>query len=235
MKLLLIDDDRRFLDELQQTVARLCRRNGITADVTVADDAEAVLENGSASRFDVVLLDIEMPRLSGLTLAERLNAAKGCAEKPFIIFVTNREGLVFDALRLQPYSFVRKAHLEDLEPCLIRLNEACGEAFLTVKSGRSADRLALREVVYLEKQNNYVVIHTVRGDFRERCSMNDKSVALDGRGFLRPHIGYLVNMRYIAELTPQTVRLTDGRQIPVSRKYRAQVRRQFFEWMVSAQ
>lgn len=233
MKILIVDDEQNILNQLRSVAAHGCRENGITAEIEATDDPEAVLN--SAARYDVILLDIEMPRLSGLDLAARLNAARNGADKPYIIFVTNRDGLVFEALKQQPYSFVRKSHLEDLAPCLMRLKEKCGEEYLTVRSGRSTDRIAVSELIYLEKIKNYVVCHTISGTLRERATMDEKAAQLTAKGFVRSHIGYLINMRYIAEILPQTVRLTDGTQLPLSRKYVKSVRKQFFEWMVNTQ
>lgn len=234
MKILIVDDEQSFLTELRRIISRICRENGITADISVTDDAESLV-NGGGKQYDVILLDIEMPKLSGLDLAEKLNAVRNGSDKPFIIFVTNREGLVFEALRQQPYSFIRKSHPEDLAPCLIRLNEKCEEEYLTVKSGRSTDKVALRELIYLEKVKNYVVFHTSRSELRERAAMDEKAAELTSKGFVRAHIGCLINMRYIAEIMPQNIRLTDGTLLPLSRKYSKEVRRQFFEWMVNVQ
>lgn len=234
MKILIIDDERSFLNTLRQTVARACAENGISAEIEVSENAEPLIQSGGRG-WDLVLLDIEMPGRSGLELAARINELKNGGEKPYIIFVTNRDGLVFEALRLQPYSFVRKSHLEDLTPCLVRLNEKCPRDFITVKSGRGAEKIPLGELVYLEKQNNYIIFHTSRGEYRERGSMDERAEYLTSKGFVRPHISYLVSLGHIAELTPQTVRLTDGTQLPLSRKHGKEVKQKFFEWMVGAQ
>ena len=76
--------------------------------------------------------------------------------------------------------------------------------------------------------------HTERGEFRERATIDEKERALAGKGFLRPHIGYLVNARHIDSLQTETVVLTDGTRIPVSRKYRQAFRQKHFEWVVNA-
>ena len=65
--------------------------------------------------------------------------------------------------------------------------------------------------------------------------MDEKAAELTSKGFVRAHIGCLINMRYIARIMPQNIRLTDGTLLPLSRKYSKEVRRQFFEWMVNVQ
>lgn len=229
MKIAIIDDEKAFAERLRSYVLTLFAEKHTAADVTVTDDPENILYTGK--QFDVILLDIEMPGCSGIDLASKINEQKGGSDKPYIIFVTNRDGLVFDALKQQPFSFVRKSHLEDLEPCFDRLITLCeSEVYYPIKSGRDIERVALKEIFYLEKQKNYVIYHTARGTISERTTL-DKKTDLLCNGFLRTHIGYLVNIRCIEKIRTGEISLSDGTIIPLSRKYSDAVRKQFFEWM----
>ena len=229
MKILIVDDEPVFAGELRQYVNKICLDNRVTAEIQITDDSEFLLMNGKD--FDFVLLDIEMPKYSGIDLASKINEQKGGSGKPYIIFVTNRDGLVFDALKQLPFSFVRKSHLEDLEPCFDRLITLCeSEVYYPIKSGRDIERIALKDIFYLEKQKNYVIYHTARGTISERTTL-DKKTDLLRNGFLRTHIGYLVNIRCIEKIRTGEISLSDGTIIPLSRKYSEAVRKQFFEWM----
>ena len=231
MKILIIDDEPLFAEELRRYVTALCANVQPSATVIAARDPGSALP--AALDHDVILLDIEMPGCSGLDLAARLNEQKRDAEKPYIIFVTNRDGLVFEALKQQPFSFVRKSHLEDLEKCLERLTALCdGNGYYPIKSGRDIERVALKDILYLEKQKNYVIYHTVRKTISERTTLDRKADLLN-KGFLRTHIGYMVNMRFIDRIQTGDIRLSDGTVIPLSRKYSESVKRQFFEWMAN--
>ena len=229
MKLAIIDDEKAFAERLRSYVLTLFAEKHTAVDITVTDNSEFILYNGK--QFDVILLDIEMPSCSGIHLASKLNEKKNIDEKPYIIFVTNRDGLVFDALKQQPFSFVRKSHLEDLEPCFDRLITLCeSEVYYPIKSGRDIERIALKDIFYLEKQKNYVIYHTARGTISERTTL-DKKTDLLRNGFLRTHIGYLVNIRCIEVIRTGEISLSDGTIIPLSRKYSEAVKKQFFEWM----
>ena len=229
MKILIVDDEPVFAGELRQYVNKICLDNRVTAEIQETEDPEFLLMDGK--NFDVVLLDIEMPKYSGLDLASKINEQKDGSGKPYIIFVTNRDGLVFDALKQQPFSFVRKSHLEDLEPCFDRLITLCeSDIYYPIKSGRDIERVALKDIFYLEKQKNYVIYHTARGTISERTTL-DKKTDLLCNGFLRTHIGYMVNIRCIEVIRTGEISLSDGTIIPLSRKYSEAVRKQFFEWM----
>ena len=181
MKLAIIDDEKAFAERLRSYVLTLFAEKHTAVDITVTDNSEFILYNGK--QFDVILLDIEMPSCSGIDLASKLNEKKCIDEKPFIIFVTNRDGLVFDALKQQPFSFVRKSHLDDLKPCFDRLIMLCeSDIYYPIKTGRDIERVALKDIFYLEKQKNYVIYHTARGTIPERTTLDKKSDLLN-KGF----------------------------------------------------
>ena len=231
MKLAIIDDEKAFAESLRSYVLTLFAEKHTAVEITVTDNSEFILYNGK--QFDVILLDIEMPGCSGIDLASKLNEKKCIDEKPYIIFVTNRDGLVFDALKQQPFSFVRKSHLDDLKPCFDRLIKLCeSDIYYPIKSGRDIERVALKDIFYLEKQKNYVIYHTSLGMISERTTLDKKSDLLN-KGFLRTHIGYMVNIRCIEKIQTADISLSDGTIIPLSRKYSEAVRKQFFEWMAN--
>ena len=234
MNVLIIDDDRNYHRILEKKVTEICQAADIPLTVSCIDLPYASEEENRYLHSDVILLDIDMPKISGIELASRINTLKGNTEKPYIIFVTSMDGLVFEALREQPYSFVRKDHLDDLAPCLMRIYEKLqlSDSY-TIKVGRDIVSLPIRDLIYLEKSGNYVTFDTVNGEYRERTTIDEKEVDLKPYSFLRPHIGYLVNPAYIAELLPESLRMNNGVIIPVSKRYRKEIKREFYEWMVS--
>ena len=234
MNILLTDDDKAFLISIKKEICRLCKEKGYSFEITTTDEPNSILERGQYRNHDIILLDIEMPGVSGLELAADINRLKGTSERPYVIFVTGHDELVFDALKEQPYSFVRKSHLEDLAACLERICSKAEEDSVYIKSGKDIVRVELKDIIYMIKEKNYVITYTADCEYRERATIDEKAEKLLHKGFLRPHIGYLVNMKYIDTLQPQTIRLIDGVQIPLSKRYHKEVRRKFFEWMVKA-
>lgn len=233
MNVLLVDDEKAFLVTLKKSILKICSEKDIDINITTTTDPYSVLENEHYKHYDAILLDIDMPNISGIDITEKINSLKGISSKPYIIFVTNRDGLVFDALRTQPYSFVRKSHLVDLTPCLESIySKLSREDSIYIKSGSRTDRLEIKEVIYIEKEKNYIIFHTQRGEYKERSTIDARAVALTKNNFLRPHIGYLVNVRFIDELLPDSIRLINGIVIPVTKKYRKEIKQRFYEWVV---
>lgn len=234
MNVLIVDDEQVFLQKIEKTVNDICEKEGISVSIKVDDDPVAVLEDEKFLLCDVILLDIEMEDLSGIETAVKINDKKGKSDKPYIIFVTNRDDLVFDALKIQPYSFIRKSHLDDLKPCLKKIEDRINEPDVyVIKTGRDTVHLFVNDIIYLEKKNNYVVFHTENGEFKERTNIESKFADLQQYGFLRTQIGYLVNVKYIEDITDMSVLLSSGKYVPLSKKYKKTVKQDFYEWMVS--
>ena len=233
MNVLLVDDEKAFLVTLKNSILKICSEKDIDINITTTTDPYSVLENEHYKHYDAILLDIDMSNISGIDITKKINSLKGTSSKPYIIFVTNRDGLVFDALRTQPYSFVRKSHLRDLKPCLGSIYSKISlENSIYIKSGNKTDRLEIKEIIYIEKEKNYIIFHTQRGEYKERSTIDARAVNLMNRIFLRPHIGYLVNVRFIDELLPDSIRLINGIVIPVTKKYRKEIKQRFYEWVV---
>lgn len=233
MNIILIDDDIRCLEELRKTVDTLCRAERIQARISDTDDPREVIEDELWKKNDVILLDIDMPKLSGIDLASQINALKGDAEKPYIIFVTERDGMVFEALREQPYSFVRKSAIEDLVLCLKKIESRLNaEDTFAIHTAGALNRIPINEIMYIEKQGNYVVFHTVSIELKERASLEEKYSELNAYSFIRIHAGCAVNPRYIRTVEADHIILEDETRLAVSRAYKKSVKKEFFEWMV---
>lgn len=226
MNIIIVDDEKNYALQLKQIVSDMCTESNIANTITIAKKPEAVFENDAYRYCDVILLDIHMPEISGIQVASRINDKKTEAEKPYIVFVTKRDDLVFDALKEFPYSFIRKTSIQDLKECLIRINNKMNQrASCVIKSGRSVVNLYIDEIIYITKKNNYVIIHTKAGDYKERSTIDKKMLELSDFGFLQSSIGCIVNTHYISCVENLSIKLINGEQLSLSKRYR----REFIE------
>ena len=221
MKIAVIDDNQIFVEKAMTLIKRHCGEMGIPCSVSGFQDGYSFLE--IAGEFDLVFLDIDMPAINGLEVAKTIAGEKSARNSPLIVFVTNKDNLVFEALKQYPLSFIRKPTFEsDIRSCLNKAYEQIGEkcSLYMIKSGRDTVNLRVSDIAYIVKENNYVVFHTSDGQFKERSTIIQKQSDLESLGFLRPNIGYLVNFQYIQKLSKQSILLSNQIEIAISRKYR---------------
>lgn len=226
MKIAIVDDDLIFAQSFKKML-----KDEFKAPIQLLDIFLSA-ENFSASdnKYDLVFLDIDMPGMSGLEFAKenKHNALS-------IVFVTNRDDLVFEAYNTtNTLGFVRKSDLEeDLLLVFDRLKrESQSTMYLTVKSGSELKRIRYSEVFYVEKLAHNVILYTVAGDISMRKTITETEELLNGHGFVRTHVGYIVNMEYIKLINSNEVILTNGKTAPISRRNVKFVKDEFLRWSV---
>ncbi len=182
-------------------------------------DGEAVAL-GLAGDADLVLLDIDMPRLNGLDAARHLRE-RGI-DAP-LCFMTNYGSLAPEGYAVEAMGFLVKpvsyrAFASIMERA--RVASAHRRPRLTkFKQGKQTIFVDAGEILYVETERKHVVIHTKRGAIS--CSEAMKAIEgkLGGHPFFRIHNAYLVNLAFVQTITPTDV-VVGGMPLPVSKHRR---------------
>lgn len=176
--------------------------NAALADYADPLQLAAVLREGAV--FDVVFLDIDMPGLDGISLAKLLTAQEPA---PAILFLSNKDELVFRALQVRPLRFLRKtyfeAEIDDAVGAVLRhLQRSANVVF---QDGKDLYQFPLEDIRYAEVLNQTltVVLAQERVSFRYTISAAEELLA--PAGFLRIHKSYLVNYRAIARIQKRRI------------------------------
>lgn len=223
------DDEENVGEIVSGTAAAAFAKKGIAADVETFVSSSALLRRFGDVVFDLMFLDIDMPGTDGIALGEKLRKMNNGTD---IIYVSNREDRVFDALKVRPFGFVRKSNfIGDITEAVTRYaDQFSGSAeTLVVQSKRGTVNVRIDDVVYFEGsgkfQNMYV---TGRGNpvpvYR---SMETLERELEPHGFIRVHKGMLVNYRYISRILALEVELTTGASLPLSRRKAAEIKQKY--------
>lgn len=226
MKIAIVDDDLIFA----QSFKRILKNEFIDSIELLDIFLSAENFSASNSKYDLVFLDIDMPRMSGLEFAK-----ENKDNKFSIVFVTNRDDLVFEAYNTtNTLGFVRKSNLEEDLPLVFDRfkRESQGSIHLTVKSGTSLRKIKYSEIFYVEKVSHNVILHTLTDDVTMRKTITDVESLLTNHGFVRTHIGFLVNMTYIKLIDTNSVKLSNGKSVPISRQNSKLVKDKFMRWSV---
>jgi two-component system, LytTR family, response regulator len=240
MRVLIVDDERLSRNALASAV-------GTRKDIEVLDsasDAFEALEMLEKKTYDILLLDIRMPELSGIELADRLNKRRGSI--PSIVFVTAHDEHAVAAFEKHAVDYVLKPFSNS------RILEALDVAIHRTESERAAQlikvlpqletllskptKIAIKtkgrilfvdpvDVVIVEAQGNYVLLERQSGSYLLRESISTMAEKLRPYGFIRIHRSMLVNSSYVEEIQPWTtgeyaLRIKGGKEYTVSRTYK---------------
>lgn len=229
MRIAICDDDTAFTEKMRTLVENGLDIYGEETELSVYREGEALYNCASEAGYDAVFLDIDMPRVNGFDIAEQMNREG----KALIIFVTMHDELVYSSIRFQPFRFIRKSHLEEELPEVLKdLHDAvckrrAGQKF-AFQTREGTVFLDVGTVPYIEIYGHW--LHVRMEDGRKiECygSLLKLEKELAPFGFIRTHKSYLVNCRYIYAIEKGQCVLDDGTKILLSRHRSEEVRAGF--------
>ncbi|MCE4564990.1 response regulator transcription factor [Maribellus sp. CM-23] len=187
----------------------------------------------SSQPVDLIFLDINMPEMSGLSLARSINS------NVKVIFTTAYREYAVDGFDLQavdyllkPISFERflkgvQKYMQENVP--VKSNEAIvseteDSEFFFVRSERKMVRIKFSDIRFIESIADYIKIHLQDRNVVTRETISNIESKLPQNDFLRIHRSYIVGIKSIESFTSEYIEM-GKRQLPISRSYREQVLR----------
>lgn len=227
LRVLVVDDERPALDELSYLLGRDPR----VASVQTCDSATEALRVLRETEVDALFLDISMPGLTGLEMAQVLAQFRN---PPPIVFVTAHEQHAVDAFDLRAVDYVLKpVRSERLTEAVRRVVEGSGlpaasaDEQIAVERGgvtRFINRSAIR---YVEAQGDYARLHTADDSHLLRAPLTQLEEQWGPAGFVRIHRSLLVALAHVQEVRMHngrcTVRVGDT-DLQVSRRHTRDLR-----------
>jgi len=225
MRILIVDDERPARERLRRMLA-------LEPDLEIMEAADGVeaLQRIPELRPDALLLDIEMPELSGIDLAASLPAPA-----PLLVFVTAHQDHALHAFDVDAVDYLHKPFDQvRLQRALTRLRQRLASQAPHVSapprqllvSERGATRVVpLADIEWLETADNYVALHTSGGAPLLRQTLG-ALLAQCGDAFVRCHRRAAVRVTAIVRIEPLdkgdcVLLLRSGSRVPCSRQYRA--------------
>ena len=233
IKIAICDDEPKICSVYQTRVQFILKGQKIKSSIDIYTQPLEFLEALKAKAYDIILLDIDMPELSGLQLAEKIQGLPG---KPLLIFVTNQDALVYQTFLYHPFSFIRKSFLEEeLETVLLQaVKEVSGRKIrYTFRCGKETVSLLLSDILYLEAEGNYIRLHTQDTDYRFRETLANVERELEPQGFVRIHKGFLVNQEAVYRIGSDEVTLFDQERLPIGRSNKEQVKERLTRYLLA--
>ena len=228
LRVLVVDDEKPTVDELTWLLQR-DPRIGEVLSCTAATEALRTLQE---TEVDAIFLDISMPGLSGLELAQILSRFK---QPPRIVFVTAHEQHAVEAFELQAVDYVLKpVRAERLAEAVRRIgggSEAPAvtkEVQIPVELGGVTRFINRGDITHVEAQGDYARLHTPTGSHLVRTPLSTLEEEWRPAGFLRIHRSLLVALPHVGEVRMESGRCSvvvgEGTELVVSRRHTRELR-----------
>jgi DNA-binding LytR/AlgR family response regulator len=171
----------------------------------IAKDGEEAFKELASRKYDMVLLDIQLPHLSGIEVLERLK------EIPYVIFITAYDQYAVKAFELGAHDYILKPFsMERFNGTVDRfLSRAANnehwhgpisEIGLSFREKGKHFFIAYQDILYLSSHSKHTVIHTNGRDFETPSLLKELEEKLPRDSFFRIHKSYIVNLHHIASL-----------------------------------
>ena len=207
------DADRQYISGL---VNRWAVNTGHTVKTSAFVSAENFLFHyAEKNDYDILLLDIEMGTMDGVTMAKRLRQENDTVQ---IVFITGYSDYISEGYEVAALHYLMKPVREEklfsvLDRAVEKLSK--NEKVLNFEIGGEMVRVPVYQIRYADVFGNYVTIHAV-DDLTVRMTLGDLEKELDDR-FFRVGRSVIVNLTQISRVTKKELRLNDGISIPLPR------------------
>ena len=165
--------------------------------------------------FDILLLDIEMGEMDGVTMAKRIRRENDALQ---IVFVTGYSDYIAEGYEVAALHYLMKPVKEEkLLSVLDRAAEKLrkNEKTLLLETGGETVRVPIYQIRCADVMGNYVTVHAAR-DYTVKMTLGELEKKLDDR-FYRVGRSAIVNLTSISRVTKTEVRLSDGTSLPLPR------------------
>ena len=180
---------------------------------------------------DLLFLDINMPKLSGISFPKFLQ------KPPLIVFTTAYSEYALKSYELNAVDYLLKPiEFDRLLQAILKVKnilnkknddiitsantaEDISDQTIFIKSGSELHQLSIQNIKYIESDGNYVTFHTVKRPILARYKLSEVLELLPKEYFKRIHRSYIIALKHIETVKKHAV-IIDGNEIPISSNYR---------------
>jgi len=198
--------------------------------VAECEDAKEALSSLNSTQVDLLLLDIEMPDMTGLELTKKLGNSK-----PLIIFTTAKKDYAVEAFELSVVDYlIKPIALPRFKQAIEKASEAIEsnkeevkveeQGFVFVKDNGVLKRISIDDILFLEAMGDYVKVHTSQKFHVVHATLKSIEEKLPAAKFIRVHRSYIVAINKIDYIQEGTISIGKT-TIPVADTHKSNLNR----------
>lgn len=210
------DDSQSDREYVSGLVREWSKTWGTEIHMDLFPSAEAFLFHYAEHKnYDILILDIEMGEMDGVSLAKTLRRENETVQ---IIFLTGYSDYIAEGYEVAALHYLMKpVKKEKLFSVLDRAADKVqkNETVLNLESGGEMVRVPIHQLRYADVMGNYVTLHA-KEEYTVKMTLSELEKQLDER-FYRAGRSVIVNLTAIIRVTKTEIKLSDGTAIPLPR------------------
>ena len=226
----IVDDSNIDAEYVQSILESWAQDRQASVQMRRFNSAESFLFHYADDKdWDILLLDIEMGAMDGVTMAKRVRQENQSVQ---IVFITGFADYISEGYEVSALHYLMKPVKQEkmfavLDRAVAAMHKT--ERVILLPVGGEMLRLPVGQVQYVESFSHTVAIVTDADMIHVKMSITEIEKML-GNGFVRCHRSYLVGLKCIARLSKTEVVLDSGKTLPLSRSAAASVHKAFISY-----
>lgn len=220
------DDEKELCSTLEEQIYRIAEELSVQPEVEVWYSGESILKDlRNGVRLDMLFLDIELVRKNGISVGQFIRNEMEDLQT-HIVYISSKQGYAMQLFKIQPLDFLVKP-LSDgqIREVLVRSmkQKQSLKVCFEYRKGSAVFRVPTKDILYFTSMDKKIRLVTKDGE--EEFYGKLKGI-LEGlpADFMMIHQSYIVNQLYVSEYAYDSVKLSDGTVLSISKPYRKEVR-----------
>lgn len=216
-RIAIVEDEREFSMQLQEYMIQYEKEHGLEFQITLFEDGADIVDQYKPN-YDLILLDIEMPKMNGMDAAEKIREVD---EEVTLMFITNMAAyairgysvgaLDFVMKPLNYYTFsmkmtraLKRVSKKSLKPIILNLPDGI-------------KKIEAKQIYYVEVQNRMLHYYTTEGELVLRGTLQSAEQSLQDYPFAKCNHWYIVNLMHVSEIKKNVV-VVGSYELEISRR-----------------
>ena len=232
MRVAVVDDEGNFAKKVKKDIEEFFVGQKETVKVKYFSDDSILADLQNQKYYDLYLLDVEMPEINGIILAEKVRDLDHNAR---IVFLTAYENYARHGYKVKAYDYLLKdSYQEELFLILERIEKEDREnqeEYYIISSDNKECKFPVNDILYLIKEKQYTIFHCRDVIFhKERGSLQTVLGHLPRERFILIDKGTILNLKYVVQFEKYMITLATGETLTVSRRLRSVVQEKLLDY-----
>ncbi|MGG2066125.1 MULTISPECIES: LytR/AlgR family response regulator transcription factor [unclassified Bacillus (in: firmicutes)] len=220
MNISIVDDNKNILDQELNLLKSILSKEGIISEITTFTSGDSFLFALEDKMFDLILLDIEMPDITGIDIAKIIRKKN---KNSLIIFITSHLEFAIDSYELNIFRYIPKSRMEEKLPLAlkdaIKIINLQNKNCYTIQTKTRFQKIPLNSILYIYKDGKNSVFVTEDDSIKVRKPLAAVFSEINCKEFFYIDKGVIVNLLHIIKIKDNMAVLKNNEILSVSRNH----------------
>ena len=229
MKIGIVENEQKDADSLSSLLNEYQKSTGASFDIFLFKNAFDFLDK--KERFDMHCLDIMMPGIDGMSLANRIREFD---ESVIIVFVTNMSAYAIKGYEVNAFDYIvkpiAKTHLFKSLDRIIKIFSSKNNHTITIKSNNQLNKIDINNIYYIKIESHFMTYVTAKSNYDTWGSLSSELSKLPDSNLIRINANQVANVTHIIKVGAKEVVLDNGESLKLSRNYASDAKKSIINY-----